>query len=151
MPNPPKIWQQVASVNGEINSNYGWVIYNKDNHEQYAQCLRALRRDKNTRRAMMIYTRPSMQTEYNKDGMSDFICTNNTQLLIRNNQLDYIVNQRSCDAIFGFKNDVYWHRHVQNEILKDITTDYPDVTLGKIYYQTGSLHVYERHFDLIDI
>lgn len=24
---PPQIWQQVASKKGEINSNYGWMIY----------------------------------------------------------------------------------------------------------------------------
>ena len=97
----------------------------------------------------MIYTRPSMQTEYNKEGMSDFMCTNNTQALIRDNKLIYIINQRSCDAIFGFKNDLYWHINVLKELVEELKIDYPELEPGQIQYQFGSLHVYERHFDLI--
>lgn len=54
---------------------------------------------------MMIYQRPQMQFQYNKNGMNDFICTNYAQLFIRNNKLIYIVDMRSNDAIFGFFND----------------------------------------------
>lgn len=150
LPKTPQIWKQVCDKDGFIHSNYGWVIYSKENYDQYKWCLRTLRRDKDSRRAMMIYTRPSMQTEYNRDGMSDFICTNNVQVLIRHDKLEYVVNQRSCDAVFGFKNDVYWHRYVHNQLLEDLREDYPELELGKMSYQVGSLHVYERHFKFID-
>jgi len=149
LPKTPKIWRMVADKDGNINSNYGWVIYSKENGEQYKNCVRTLRKDKDSRRAMMIYTRPSMQTEYNKNGMSDFMCTNNVQALIRNDKLVYIINQRSCDAIFGFKNDLFWHKYVQRELVKDLKEDYPELEVGEIQYQFGSLHVYERHFNLI--
>jgi len=149
IPKVPQIWRQIANKNGYINSNYGWVIFSKDNGEQYKHCLRELRSNPNTRRAMMIYTRPSMQWEYNSNGMSDFMCTNSVQILIRNNKLNYIINQRSCDAVFGAKNDLYWARYIQNKLLQDLKQDYPDLILGNLIHQCGSLHVYERHFGLI--
>ena len=149
IPKTPQIWRQVCDKDGYVNSNYGWVIYSQENGEQYKNCLRTLRRDKDSRRAMMIYTRPSMQWEYNENGMSDFMCTNSVQILIRDNKLDYILNQRSCDAIFGAKNDLYWARHVQAKLVEDLQLDYPELEIGDLVHQVGSLHVYERHFDLV--
>ena len=149
IPKTPQIWRQVSDKDGNVNSNYGWVIYSKENGEQYRNCVRELRKNKDSRRAMMIYTRPTMQIEYNVNGMSDFMCTNNVQALIRNNKLVYIINQRSCDAIFGFKNDLFWHKYVQRQLVDELSIDYPGLEMGEVQYQFGSLHVYERHFDLI--
>jgi thymidylate synthase len=103
------IWRNISSKFNEVNSNYGWCIFSDKNNSQYDECLSTLYSDKNSRRAIMMYNRPSMQQEYNTDGMSDFICTINTQALIRNNTLIYIVNMRSNDFIYGFFNDFYWH------------------------------------------
>ncbi len=150
IPKVPLIWKQICDKNGFINSNYGWVIFSEENSHQYKNCLRTLRRDKDSRRAMMIYTRPSMQYEYNKNGMSDFMCTNTVQVLIRDNKLHYIINQRSCDAIFGAKNDLYWGRYVQDKLFHDLKEDYPDLEIGDVIHQCGSLHIYSRHFYLVD-
>lgn len=149
MPKTPMIWRQVCDSNGYINSNYGWCIFAKENGEQYTHCLRTLRKDKDSRRAMMHYTRPSMQWEYNKNGMSDYMCTNHVQILIRNNKLNYILSQRSCDAIFGFKNDIYWAKYIHERLFDDLRLDYPELELGDLIHQVGSLHVYERHFNFV--
>lgn len=154
MPNPPKIWRQVCDKDGYINSNYGWMIWSNENGDQYKHCLRELRKNVDTRRAMMIYQRPSMQWEYNKNGMSDFCCTNSVQVFIRTvgevQKLIYVVNQRSCDAVFGLKNDLFWHRKVQEVLLDDLKEDYPNLVKGELIHQVGSLHVYERHFKFIE-
>lgn len=150
MPNPPKIWREVCDKDGYINSNYGWVIFSEENGYQYKHCVRELRRNKNTRRAMMIYTRPSMQWEYNTNGRSDFICTNSVQVLIRNDRLYYVINQRSSDAVFGYKNDIYWAKFVQNMLVTELKQDYPELKPGEVILQAGSLHVYERHFKFLD-
>ena len=71
----PKMWLACATENGFINSNYGWMIWSEDNYSQYEYCLNKLIKDPHTREACMIYQRPSMQIEYNKDGMHDFCCT----------------------------------------------------------------------------
>lgn len=149
IPKTPQIWRQVCDKNGYINSNYGYCIFSKENGEQYKHCLRALRKDRDSRRAMMHYTRPSMQWEYNKNGMSDYCCTNHTQILIRDNKLIYILSQRSCDALYGFKNDIYWAKYVHNKLLEDLKEDYPELVLGDLIHQVGSLHIYERHFSLV--
>ena len=147
-----KIWTQVCSSEGLVNSNYGWCIYSEDNHSQYLNCMQQLIDNKSTRRAMMIYTRPEMQQDYCKDGMSDFICTNNVQCFIRDNKLIYIVNMRSNDAILGLFNDLEWHIYVYNQLLRDLRIVYPELQASTdgLYWNAASFHIYERHFDMLD-
>lgn len=145
IPEPvPEIWKQVASEKGKINSNYGWCIWHEDNHLQFLNCVKELKNNPDSRRAVMIYTRPSMHTDYNQDGMSDFICTNTVQYLIRDGKLHSLVYMRSNDAVFGYKNDYAWQKYVLEEVSRMV-----QVPMGKIYWNVASLHVYERHFDLV--
>ena len=145
----PTIWKQVSSKDGSINSNYGWCIFSNENGYQYANVLSELKRYKDSRRALMIYTRPEMWYDYNKDGMSDFMCTSTVHVLIRNDTLIYIVNQRSCDAVYGYKNDMFWHRYVYNKLFNDLS-EYYHLKKSPIIHQVGSLHVYERHFKVLE-
>jgi len=149
----PKIWKEVASSEGLINSNYGYLITSHENGEQYENVLSELLKNANSRRAIMIYTRPTMHTDYNKDGMSDFICTNTVQYLIRGGKMHAIVNMRSNDCIFGYANDRAWADHVLETLLFDynyMQCDHEPVTKGDIIWQVGSLHMYERHFTFIE-
>lgn len=141
---PPAIWKQVADKNGMINSNYGWCIWSPENGSQYAKVLNELKEQPNSRRAVMIYTRPSMWEDYNSDGMSDFMCTNAVQYMLRYGKLFAVVQMRSNDVVFGYKNDYAWQKHVLDMLANDL-----GVVPGDIYWNAGSLHVYERHFDLI--
>jgi thymidylate synthase len=141
----PAIWQQVADRAGKINSNYGWAIYHKDNGLQYVRVFNELLHLPNSRRAVMIYTRPTMWEDYKRDGMSDFMCTNTVQYMIRNEQLVAIVQMRSNDVVFGYRNDYAWQKHVADTLTADLgLTKEP-----KIIWHVGSLHVYERHFDKV--
>jgi thymidylate synthase len=141
----PAIWEQVASKDGKINSNYGWAIYHEDNHLQYQNVLDELTKNPNSRRAVMIYTRPSMWEDYNENGMSDFMCTNAVQYMIRDDQLVAIVQMRSNDVVFGYRNDYAWQWHVANQLANDLGLK----TWPKIIWHVGNLHVYERHFDKV--
>ena len=141
----PAIWKQVADRAGKINSNYGWAIYHKDNHLQYVRVFNELLHLPNSRRAVMIYTRPTMWEDYKRDGMSDFMCTNTVQYMIRNQQLVAIVQMRSNDVVFGYRNDYAWQKHVADTL----TTDLGLTKEPKIIWHVGSLHVYERHFDKV--
>lgn len=140
----PQVWKQVANDHGEINSNYGWCIYSQENGKQYDHVVKELRENPNSRRAIMIYTRPHMWYDYNFLDMNDFMCTNTVQYFIRNSKLGVIVNMRSNDVVFGYKNDFAWQNYVAQNVAKDL-----DVPLGTIIWNVASLHVYERHFDLI--
>jgi thymidylate synthase len=142
--NPPVIWTTVSDSNGMINSNYGWCIWSEDNNSQYDHALQELKSNPESRRAVMIYTRPTMWDDYNRDGMSDFMCTNAVQYMIRDNKLNCVVQMRSNDAIFGYKNDKAWQQHVLDKMANQL-----DIEPGEIIWQVGSLHIYERHFGLI--
>jgi thymidylate synthase len=147
----PAIWKMVADKDGFINSNYGWCIYSKENGNQFIKVAEDLAKNPDSRRANMIYTRPSMHEDYNKNGMSDFMCTNNVQYVIRDGQLHALVYMRSNDAIFGYKNDYAWQRYVQESLLQFIKNKSgAKYGLGNIYWNVSSLHVYERHFNLVE-
>ena len=141
---PPEIWKQVASTTGWINSNYGYLIWSNDNWNQYEHARDELRVNPNSRRAVMIYTRPMIWADYNIDGMSDFICTNTVQYFIRDDKLQVVVQMRSNDVVFGYKNDYAWQEYVALMLCDEL-----GVELGDIIWHVGSLHVYERHFGLV--
>lgn len=145
----PEIWKQIASKSGKINSNYGWCIFSEDNQKQYQKALKSLIDDKNSRQSTMIYIRPSMHEDAKQDGMNDFMCTYAVQLIIRENTLHYMVFMRSNDAVFGYKNDRYWHNMVFDMTLNELTRTYPSLKKGNLHWNVASLHIYPRHFDLI--
>lgn len=140
----PKIWQQVASKNGRINSNYGYLIYSNSNYSQYTNVLNELKANPFSRRAIMIYTRPSIWNEYKENGMSDFICTNTVGYAIRDGKLHAHVSMRSNDVVYGYKNDKFWQDYVHSSLANDL-----GVEIGEMTWTVTSLHIYERHFNLI--
>ena len=155
----PKIWQQIATPQGYVNSNYGHLIFSGENYNQYARCLETLIGDSKfcSRRASMIYTRPSIQDEAFEQGMSDFICTDAVHVFLRMPQalrpeLRYVVYMRSNDAVFGYKNDLAWHEFVLAKLVNDLKKSRPDLDRLEarlIQWNAASLHVYRRHFDLM--
>lgn len=141
----PAIWKQVASKDGKINSNYGYLIWSEDNYNQYNNVLNELRTNELSRRATMIYNRPSIHYEYNEDGMSDFICTYANQFFIRDGKLISHYIMRSNDAVFGYCNDYHWAKHVQEKLSNDL-----GIPTGDLIWTASSLHVYERHFEYLE-
>lgn len=146
-----KIWNFCASKDDkqEINSNYGWCIFSEENGKQYENCLQKLTTDKGTREALMIYTRPAMHKDAIENGKHDFMCTVSAQVMIRNNELHYIITQRSCDAITGLSFDFPWHCFVYQMMYEELKNVYSDLKPGPIHYNIASLHVYERNENLI--
>lgn len=141
---PPAAWKACAASDGTINSNYGYLVWSEENHDQYKNVLAELKRAPESRRAEMIYTRPSIWKEYNRDGMSDFICTDSVQYFIRNGKLLADVRMRSNDVVFGYKNDKFWQDYVHAQLASDL-----GVPVGTMIWHAGSLHVYEKHWNLV--
>lgn len=153
---PPKCWQQSANKHGEINSNYGHLIFSDKYHNQYGQVLDELIGNPDSRRACMVYNRPSIWMEYNENDKNDFICTNSVTYYIRDNILHAVVQMRSNDVVFGYKNDYAWQFEIMNRLVKDWNDckfeeyDTGDkISLGSMIWQVQNLHVYERHFHLV--
>lgn len=141
----PPIWKLVADDYGQVNSNYGYLLHGSENFDQYGNVLRELKRDHTSRRAIAIYTRPQMHDDATRRGGDDFVCTNTVQYLIRGMTLHAVVNMRSNDAVFGYRNDYAWQRHVLLQLARDLR-----VWPGDITWQAGSLHVYPRHLHLVE-
>jgi len=146
-----KIWNEVCTKDNrkEINSNYGWCIFSKENYNQYEFSLNELLNNKESRRACMLYNRPSMVNDYNRDGMSDYCCTFNTQQFVRENKLIYIVNMRSNDIIYGTFNDLAWHCFVYLKMYNKLKEKYNTLEIGEIIWEANSLHCYEKDFNMI--
>tara|TARA_R110002074_G_scaffold320961_1_gene491432 strand:- start:1159 stop:1566 length:408 start_codon:yes stop_codon:yes gene_type:complete len=128
-----------------INSNYGWCIYSKENGSQYHNVLRELKNNPNSRRATMIYNRPSMHVDMSRDGMNDFMCTYANTFYIRDGKLESHYLMRSNDAVFGYNNDYAWAKYVQNDLAFAL-----GVEPGNLIWTASNFHVYERHFNFID-
>jgi len=147
---PPKAWQLSANRHGEINSNYGHLIFSPGYYSQFNKALGELIRNPDSRRASMIYTRPSIWEEYNENEKNDFICTNSVTYYIRDGAVHCVVQMRSNDLVFGYKNDYAWQEYLLNrfvEVYNHMTHDV--LKSGNIYWQVQNLHVYERHFNLV--
>jgi thymidylate synthase len=56
----PTGWKACASKGGLINSNYGYLIWSKENGQQYNKVLAELVANPESRRATMVYTRPTI-------------------------------------------------------------------------------------------
>ena len=140
----PEAWKYAANDYGEVNSNYGQIIYSDKYHHQYGRVLDELLENPDGRRASMIYNRPSIWEEYNENGKSDFICTNAVTYHIRDDKLHCVVQMRSNDVVFGYKNDYAWQQYVLEQLANDL-----NIKPGFITWQVQNLHVYERHFHLV--
>ena len=64
---------------------------------------------------------------------------------IRNGALHMTTVMRSNDAVWGFCNDVFAFTCLQELIANEL-----GVKLGQYHHFAASLHVYERHFNLLE-
>ena len=142
--NVPAAWKATANEHGEINSNYGRLIFDDKYYRQFDNVINELSNNPDTRRASMIYTRPSIWVEFDENGKNDFICTNSVTYYIRDGKLNCVVQMRSNDVIFGYKNDYAWQKYVLEKVAQAT-----DSIEGDIVWQVQNLHVYERHFNLV--
>ena len=79
-----QIWDMISDENRLVHSNYGHLAMHPDNGSQMDRVLEKLKKDRTSRQGTAVYNRPSIHDDWNKDGMSDFICTMGVHYNIRN-------------------------------------------------------------------
>jgi thymidylate synthase len=144
-----KIWDMIKSSGGTVESNYG--IYLFDNiptkPSQWQWVINELTNDRDSRRATIPINEPHHKFMNNLD----IPCTQYIQFFIRDNKLHLGVSMRSNDIIFGLCNDIFtfclFHQLMLNELRH---AGYSQLQLGKYYHHAGSLHLYERHYEMAD-
>lgn len=131
-------WQGIATSEGYINSNYGYILF--DDQMEWAK--QALLKDKNTRQAVCFLNRPKYQYEGNKD----FVCTMYLNFWISDNKLNMKVQMRSNDIFYGLSYDAPFFAFVQQTMWHWLKDTYEGLELGTYYHCTDNIHFYERHF-----
>ena len=140
-------WQDIASVNGNVHSNYGGCL-----HRGWDRVANELLRFPESRRAVIALNQPDV--DY---GMKDVPCTMFVQFFIRDDKLHLIWNMRSSDFIFGFCNDIavgmLFLQMMRNELKRHGECCgmffERDLELGSFTYNATSLHCYEPHWNLL--
>ena len=144
------LWKKIADENGNINSNYGHFTFkqklDKFSGSQYDWVIDCLKKDKDSRQGIINFNQPTHKYIGNKD----FPCTINTQYMIRNNKLIGITNMRSNDLIYGFCYDFPFFSLIQQKLTEELKNTYPNLELGANIHTASSLHVYEKHFKMIE-
>ena len=143
-----KFWDQIKNKDGSVNSAYGNLIFTEeleDGRNQYQWALDSLIQDKDSRQAIIHFNKPSHQWNGNKD----FVCTLNGVFQIRDNKLNFTLDMRSNDLILGMPTDVAFFCLLQIQMLEHLRKYYPELELGTYTHIAHSLHLYERHFNLV--
>lgn len=141
------MWPKLAQPDGSYFSNYGQYIFARPNGKsQFDWVVEELTRDQDSRRASIVI----MKQEHLFADNKDVVCTYGINFRIRDGLLNMSVSMRSNDAIFGTTNDVFsffmLHRMVYGALKLD---PYPDLKTGKYVHRVDSLHVYERHWEML--
>jgi thymidylate synthase len=130
-----RLWREHIQ-DGKLNSNYGYWLGPHGN-DQLRNAIDVLREDRDSRRAIALIGDPGCVMQ----GQRDVPCTQSIQFFIRAKQLITIVNMRSQDLWFGFRNDVPFFQCVAQVVAKIM-----NAPVHRTYINVGSLHVYERHW-----
>ena len=126
----PQIWERMADVDGNVNSNYGWQW--KRNHQLY-QVIEMLKNFPDTRQAAIsIYDGKEIN-----DYANDTPCTYAVQFTILDNKLNMSVVMRSNDLWYGFCNDQYQFSSLQLYVAYQL-----NIAVGTYYHFAHNLHLY---------
>ena len=136
------MWKKLRQPDGGYNSNYGQYIFGQKQFDWVIECLV---NDPSSRQACMQL----LNVTHMYAGNTDVVCTMGIQFLIRNERLDMFVRMRSNDAIYGMTNDVFCFSQLHQMVKAGLLLSGLDVQLGKYHHSVGSLHVYERHFPML--
>ena len=140
--NYSSFWEKLADNNGTINSNYGNIAFlqKQGGKSQFVWCINSIKKDVNTRQAIINYNQPIHKYENNKD----FVCTIAQHFMVRNGKLDTTVFMRSNDLIYGLTYDAPWFCLISKKLAKAT-----GLKLGTYRHYAASLHVYDRHFSML--
>jgi thymidylate synthase len=139
-----------------LNSDYGWRMKKDYNYDrpmtQWDVVKKTLIDDPDSRRALIIINGPHDQCEAAVFGSKDVPCTLSLQFFIRDNKLVLHSHMRSNDAVWGLTYDLFSFTLFQECMLLELKKfkQLKDLELGNYYHTAGSMHVYERHFDMME-
>jgi thymidylate synthase len=145
--NYSSFWNKISDDGKTANSAYGSRIFRPHGRIanfsliQWEYIVDELKNDPDTRRAVIHIRSPwdSVQAKL------DVPCTLTLQFFIRDEKLHMVVNMRSSDLILGIAYDVPAFTMFQEMLALEL-----GVGLGTYTHVSNSLHIYERHFGMVE-
>ena len=145
-----KFWKHLANADGTINSAYGYLIWKNKSignmqfegimRTPWEYAIESLRKDKDTRQAILRFSLPEHQYMTNKD----VTCTLSANFLIRDNKLHLSVVMRSNDLQKGLTYDAGFFISLIYRAIEELKDIYPDLTCGHYTHMSHSMHLYEK-------
>lgn len=143
------MWSKLKNEKNEVNSAYGYLIFNEENIDKYTQyewALNCLKKDKDSRQAFIHFNRPYHQYDGNKDQ----VCTLNAIFHIRENKLNMTLSMRSNDVLWGFVNDYVFFNLLHQQMYLHLKEYYPKLKMGTYTHISHSMHLYSRHYEVVE-
>lgn len=148
----PALFKACAGVDGTVNSAYGHILFapQPGKPSLYRRIVNALTQEGlGTRHAVAIISDRDIHYIARENGKNDFICTNALNIMVdADNRLHIVAQMRSMDAVFGYRADYSMWDDLMGLLLRDLA--FYDVQRGDITFQVANLHVYPRHFQLLE-
>lgn len=108
---------------------------------QMDSALDRIRKDRDTRRAVVSIWSVSMDLNYAEEA-TDYPCTTQFQLMVRDGRLDIHVEMRANDAWYGLPYDVFAFSQLQCTAAALLGME-----PGTYYHHATSLHLYQKDWD----
>lgn len=140
-------WRDISDDGTTANSAYGARIFRPHPRiadgrmSQWEWVKSELKRDPDSRRAVIHIKSPIDSL----DAVKDVPCTLALQFMVRGGALHLVANMRSSDLILGIANDIPAFTLLQELMALEL-----GLKLGEYIHTSNSLHVYERHWDMLD-
>lgn len=127
------VWEEFLNEKGRFDYSYNnrmWISRNA--------AIKELIRNPDSRQAI-INVWDAQIDPFNLGGKRRVPCSMYYQILVRDNRVHIIYNQRSADVVTHFGNDIYLAWRLMEHIAEAI-----DMTPGYLYHNIGSLHAYKK-------
>lgn len=144
--NYSSFWNNISDDGETANSAYGARIFKPHpriaggTFSQWDYIKDELTKDPDSRRAVVHIRSPWDSVK----AKLDVPCTLSLQFFIRDEKLHLVAHMRSSDLILGIAYDVPAFTLMQELMAKEL-----GVGLGNYTHVSNSLHIYERHFDMV--
>ena len=149
------MWKKLKQQDGSYYSNYGQYLFGLNllgdgrypEKSQFDYVIDTLKGDESSRRASMAL----LKQEHLFEANTDVVCTYAINFAIEGMHLHMTVMMRSNDVIFGFTNDAFCFGELYEFVYQRLRDEtYGWLKRGTYTHLANSMHVYERHFEMIE-
>lgn len=149
-------WSKISDDGHTANSAYGARIFKPhermcatvdENWTQWNYVIEELKKDPDSRRAVIHIRSPQDSIL----ATLDVPCTLSLQFFLRNDKVHMVTSMRSSDVILGLAYDVPAFTIFQELLALQLSSELGrPIGLGTYTHLSASLHVYERHFKMVE-